>query len=699
MAKVRTIKNALNGGELSPLLYGRTEIPRYSASAMVYHNAIPMVGGGVTRRPGFRQVHYLISAICRMIPMVISDGMATKGYMLIIQNGKTYIAHNGALLESSPGVPVQLTTPYQTADLDALRYDQLDNELWLAHPDYPPAYITRSSDTSWSYTVPVMKGPWETYKAKTNTVTASATSGSVTLTAAAAAFAASDVGRVLAIGHKATAWAASTAVTEGVIRASKGNLYICTEAGTTGSDRLDGTDDGILDGTAVWDYYLPGNINYGVAQITAYTDNKHVTATVLTTLQATTASKYWSWSKWSSIDGYPAGIAFSEQRLLFGGTDSQPTTLWGSKNGDRLMFRTGTAAVDPFEFRCAGASTRIQQLAVANGIIILTGNRELTATGGDGESSITPTSVDIKVRTNYGSHPNARPVPVGGEVLLASQTGKQLRAFGYRFDVDRYSAPDVALIADHLLTEGDGIKQMAYMRDPWPCVWIVTENGRLLSLVYDKEQGAMAWSRHHSDIDNPLYLDVAVIPDASGQDQLWVVVQRDYAHARPTFVEYLDASLSMDCAITQANGPASTLFDLTALFGFETLQFKADGVVYEQAAVRQGDDTAEFPAPVTLAEAGLQYTMTVQTLPLEMGQPNGTIQGAATRVHKTRLLLHEAQQCSVDGTALPLAAATSGWRDVTALGWTRDGHTLTITAGQPLPCTVLALVYEVTVND
>ena len=47
-------QNVLNGGEISPLLRGRVDQPRYSTGAREMSNFVPMPQGGVTRRPGTR---------------------------------------------------------------------------------------------------------------------------------------------------------------------------------------------------------------------------------------------------------------------------------------------------------------------------------------------------------------------------------------------------------------------------------------------------------------------------------------------------------------------------------------------------------------------------------------------------------------------------------------------------------------------
>lgn len=59
-------------------------------------------------------------------------------------------------------------------------------------------------------------------------------------------------------GYLCSAWAPTTVVGVGVLRHNGGNVYKCTTAGTTaGVGGPSGTGNGIVDGTAVWDYLSP----------------------------------------------------------------------------------------------------------------------------------------------------------------------------------------------------------------------------------------------------------------------------------------------------------------------------------------------------------------------------------------------------------------------------------------------------------
>jgi hypothetical protein len=51
------------------------------------------------------------------------------------------------------GVPVDITVPYTTADLQALKFCQSADTLYIFHPSYPPATLVRNSHTSWTYAV------------------------------------------------------------------------------------------------------------------------------------------------------------------------------------------------------------------------------------------------------------------------------------------------------------------------------------------------------------------------------------------------------------------------------------------------------------------------------------------------------------------------------------------------------------------
>lgn len=412
--------------------------------------------------------------------------------------------------------------------------------------------------------------------------------------------------------------------------------------------------------------------------------------------------------KWSAANGYPGAISFFEQRLVLAGSTAYPTSIWGSMSGNFLTFAIGTMDNEPYEFTPAAASTRINQMSAGDAVNIFTFDKELTMSAGTNSSALTPSNVQFKTRTNKGSHPNMRPVSVGGDLFFSSLSGQRFRLFSYRFDKDRYVAPDFGVFGGHLIIEGGGIAEAAYASEPHSCIWAVTNNGHLLSFVYDPDQEIYAWTRHYTD-ETTFYRSVCVIPDATGQDQVWIAVDRVINGVTVTCIEYLDNTLNTDSAITatDANGK-DTWTGLDHLEG-QAVDVVADGVVLPETVVTGGQIVT--PYPVKSIEVGLHYRTTIKDLPIDIANPGTTMQGTAQAVKKIMVRLYESMGCNINGEEIPFRqfgqgvlgtslSPFSGIKEVQGLGWSKDpsGSQVTIIQDKPLPMTVLSIIKEVEVN-
>ena len=68
-------KNNFSAGELSPTLYTRTDIQQYGNGAKTLKNVIPLVEGGVRKRPGTLFLSAQVGAV-RLIPFVVNSDNA-----------------------------------------------------------------------------------------------------------------------------------------------------------------------------------------------------------------------------------------------------------------------------------------------------------------------------------------------------------------------------------------------------------------------------------------------------------------------------------------------------------------------------------------------------------------------------------------------------------------------------------------------
>jgi hypothetical protein len=116
MPKTKYAQNNLSAGELSPLLEGRTDIEKYFSSVGTMRNWLPMVQGGMTRRPGFHFADYPKhnDKICRLVPFEYGTTQAYvvevgHQYMRFFMDGYLIRQVTGGDLITNGAFPTDLT--------------------------------------------------------------------------------------------------------------------------------------------------------------------------------------------------------------------------------------------------------------------------------------------------------------------------------------------------------------------------------------------------------------------------------------------------------------------------------------------------------------------------------------------------------------------------------------------------------------
>jgi hypothetical protein len=208
---IRTFHYSFNGGEVSPRFEGRADHQRYFSSLRECLNFKTSAVGGVDRRDGTR----FIAAVkdhARKVRLMPFEFSVEQAYVLEMGHHYIRFLRNGVPIESSPGVRVEVATPYDETHLFALQREQKHDIMWITHPLYPQAKLLRFSDTLWSYQVITFDPPPSVEAPIPGNValTLSATSGNnVVVNAASAVFLDGDVGRelsfILGMGSQARA--------------------------------------------------------------------------------------------------------------------------------------------------------------------------------------------------------------------------------------------------------------------------------------------------------------------------------------------------------------------------------------------------------------------------------------------------------------------------------------------------------------
>src|SRR6266478_2394162 len=228
MARVRVIQNALNAGEFSPLLEGRSDLAKYHSGAKTIENLICAKFGGVSRRPGTHFVAEVKTSAKHtlLIPLIFST---VKAYVIEVGNQYVRFYLNNGRVENPPATAIEVATPYLEAEVFDIHFAQSADTLYLAHPLHAPMKLTRTSDIAWTLTaIDFQDGPYLPEKTDL-TITPSATTGAgITLTASSAVFLAGHVGSIWRLKHgaapgvwgyaKVTAFTITTVVTATVVK-------------------------------------------------------------------------------------------------------------------------------------------------------------------------------------------------------------------------------------------------------------------------------------------------------------------------------------------------------------------------------------------------------------------------------------------------------------------------------------------------
>ena len=711
-------QTSFNAGELSPLLKGRPSLDKFKNGCETMENFIPQIQGPARKRPGTRFVAEVKDSadVTRLLPFEYST---TQAYVL--EFGDSYVRFylDGGVVESSPGVPYEITSPYTSAQVGALEYAQSADVVYITHPDHAPYKLARVSALSWTLTaVTFAWPPFNDENTGAITLTASALTGAITLTASASLFVAGDVGSYFKISEvsasKYNQWTTGVAYTSGDIVYYLGNIY---ESGTTASA---GTRPPIhttgaeSDGAVTWTFLHDGA---GYAQITGYTSATLVNATVIKRLPTTSATTRWSEGAWSTRRGYPHAVTFYEDRLWFAGSASRPQTLWASTSGDYENHKYGTNDDDALNYTINTQDMNtIEWLAPTKVLAIGTVNGEFTLSATQISDPVTPTNVKITPQTTFGSAPDVKPLRVGSVILFLQRAGRKLREYAYQFDTDSFVAPNMNVLADHV-TES-GVVEMAYQQEPNQIIWAARADGALVGMTYERTEDVVGWHRH--TIGGGIVESVINIPHWDGdQDVLWMIVRRTIDGASVRYVEYMEKyqtgadSFFLDCGLTYDGSPVTAISGLDHLEG-ETVSVLVDGATHPNRTVAAGAINLQLEGSVV--HVGLAYTATIKTMPVEAGSQDGTAQGKEQRINNVVLDLFETGAGLWYGpntTDMDEYAVRSSSHDMDEpvplftghtdlLAWPGEyekGTQMCVQHRLPLPCTVRALLPQMHTYD
>ena len=650
------MQNDFTVGEMDPKLLSRNDLKQYGSGLATALNVVVQPQGGVKRRDGSRYLYSLPASAANGVRLVSFEFSTADSYMLAFVDQRMYVFKDEALITNINGTGNDYlsVSSITSSIIGEMNWVQSADTLIVAHEDLAPTKIVRgASDSAWTAsTIAFDYTPLYAFSPSTSnpaaTLTPSGTTSNVTLTAGAAVFSASDEGQ-----------------------------------------------------------YINCTSTFGRARIVEYVSTTVVKAVTEVPFFDTTAIAANDWELesgyeevWSVSRGYPRSVTFHEGRLYFGGSKGRPSTVWGSRVADYFNFDPGEALDD------AGVEATLDT-GTFNAIndIFSGRNLQVFTTGGEFyvpqalDEPITPSKLIVKQQTANGSKAGIRVTNVDGGTLFIQRQGKALAEFIYTDTQNAYTAAKISLLSSHLLkTPVDMTVRRSTSTDEGDRLLIVNgDDGSIACYTLLRSQNVVAPTEWATAGE---YKAVGVDIDTA-----YCVVKRTINGSDVYMVEYFDADTLLDSALA---GGAAASVNVTHLQA-ATASIIRDGVIEPDQTVPGSPYTVTFASAATSSyQVGLNFTVSVVTLPVEPKLKSGGVTGFKKRIFEVNAQLLDTQSLTIAGREIPfrrfgennLDSAVPSYTGLktlhSILGYSYTGQ-ITIGQNVPLKMNLLGIDYKVSV--
>lgn len=556
---------SLSSGEWSPDLDARVDQEKYDAAARELTNVFLLPAGPAERRAGLQFIGTAKIANKKARIIGYNFSVTTR---FVLELGDLYMRFwsNGVQVTDG-GSPVEIVTPWTEAQLFDIHYVQVNDIVYLTHPDVHPQKLRRITDINWIIEdVPFNETAFRDVNLTNTTLTSSVTALSANgiLTASTGIFNADHVGSFWKLTHPrqasnveldlASTGVSSTLIVQGTwsfrttgtwtgtVRVQEFNnatgVFDNVREFTSNDDsNFDVEDDQPIEATFRIDYtsisgtgtaYLEvlDTQRSGIVKVTGFNSPTSLNITVTKALESTALTDLWNEGAWSTDQGFPRTTTIFEQRIMYGGTKKQPQTLFGSRTADYEDFKLGTSDDDAIQYTLASQEqNRIEWMSGQIKLLIGTAGGEWTFSG-DSEKPVTPSNVAVFRQSTYGSR-HLQGSMINDAVLYVQRNGLRVRQMieSETSVTAKYVSPDLTIFADHI-TAG-AVVQTDYAQQPHSTYWAVNGIGELIGMTYERDQQISGWQRYKSPGANGFIESVAIIyGDTAKGDEIWLSIKR-----------------------------------------------------------------------------------------------------------------------------------------------------------------------------
>ena len=405
----------------------------------------------------------------------------------------------------------------------------------------------------------------------------------------------------------------------------------------------------------------------------------------------------WEEQSYSNLRGYPAAVAFHENRLWFGGTLSQPDGIWASKSGAYFNFDVGDAEDDDALDITAsiGQINTVRHIVSNRDLQIFTSTSELYIPAFT-DKPITPTNAQIRRQTPFGAS-YARPQSLDGATLYTQKNGSVVREYIYSDAEAAYVSTSISQISAHLINDP---VQMSVLRGainrPESYAFFLNKDGTIATFTSNRGEQRAGWSQFTT---NGKFHSIATV-----DDRVFLVGVYDKGDGTDKFIlTEFDSGLELDFS-DDFTGTAG-VFDVSSHFANGAVVDVVNGDDYLGSfTVASGNVDVSAVEKITSAEIGYKFDVEAETLPIDAQIQGGPLTGNPRSVNRVILDLVDTLSVSVNDKPLIIRQvnddlgagrnSVTGKEEFRLLGYSKD-PTVKITQSAPLSLQVNGLIAEV----
>ena len=200
---------------------------------------------------------------------------------------------------------------------------------------------------------------------------------------------------------------------------------------------------------------------------------------------------------------YPGVVNYFQQRRVYADTLNNPDTLFFSQTGAYTNMDASNPPVDSDAIVTTPWGQQVNGIQwmqpMPGGLIAATGQDCWQLTGGAGAgSALTPASQSAAPQESNGFSPLVPMLRINYDILYVQSLGNVVRDLQYNFFVNIYAGNDISILSNHLF-DNFQVVTWAWAKIPWKIVWATRNDGKFLSLTFDKQEQLQGWARHDTN--------------------------------------------------------------------------------------------------------------------------------------------------------------------------------------------------------